>query len=1196
MKTTPLRFSLALLVTATALSGCNWETTEYDEYAGPKGYVTVCHGYCQITFNNQTDCETAGGTWFIAGSSHETNSDNSDNDADASTAPTEEKPATSGYARCIIPNHKCTAIGATWDNNTNTCLIEDENQCHTFDPDAIWYGRNATDLGNGRYIVKYGDKYICGAYDFVSDLKNLDSNFCLQTEIDELTLQLKHNICSASAVNCVGLTLKSNDPEAKNTNIGLCSKCGEGQAECTVDGTSINTQCFDIMNNNERCGGCNIACGAYETCVNGVCVESEGWCEPECDTEGGFICVKENNEYKCVCSNKYVQCGDTCYDPSEDESCGVTVEECGKIQSCSQQIEGSICRPSVDVVSGYSCQCPSGFVANKDANKCLNPADINTCGATDTNQGEKCNEGKQCIKTGDTYSCQAHCKQAGEIYCPNLVEAIDAETLKYYDYDYDTKCIMPENTSTGERCGLTTACETEFRVKKCPDDMQCAGDGSSECICKNSNFAYCKIESNSSSERKCINTLGVHNKDEDMNDSTIVAINNHCGAKGLCDGSDAGIICDNDHYCSSGSCICREGFALGDTCITGKEDAFCGATSPENLGNNCDTYSVIYTEEDVSDAQCDKTTVSCICDNNSVLCKCDDEAVHCNQEDEVQKRQKCVRPDLDLEFCGVNEDCKEGTPTIITNDGIPTYSYTGNCNDLLYNSTTKVRCESNECKCVDNNQKIYNIAYKNDPDYDPVPVYKCTDPETDSSFCRGCITGNKENCIENSYACKSGYSCQKGTCASLNCGSLTTCANLNQCINLDVYNMESCEKCKSGYCDTDNNLATGCEISISEKHLSSCNINDSYCDNPNWADSDGDWTNGCDIDLNNDNKNCGKKDNECSNGSQCINGTCVCTGSFVRADSCQSWIDQTTTTSTPSAPLARAIDENAKCIDRDALHFDYNPNDGTCTCRQGWAHEDGTDGCLINYLTDPLHCGTSLENCAENFANGSTACNNGVCIYQCDSNYILCNNICVDYINDVNNCGSCGKICTTSDSNAYSYCDNGRCITSCNEGFDKCNNSDTCVSLSTTNDCGSCNKRCSSSSDTCQNGSCCRTSDAEIINQDITCCPGYTKCKKSSRRKCVANNGACPYGWSKQQSISPHFICPQEWSKQQPSSPSFLCLAPTQHEGVAAYFPVGTFHGTSPKQENSRVGGDFPHTKNHLRVPNTEFVRGQSHV
>jgi hypothetical protein len=32
-------------------------------------------------------------------------------------------------------------------------------------------------------------------------------------------------------------------------------------------------------------------------------------------------------------------------------------------------------------------------------------------------------------------------------------------------------------------------------------------------------------------------------------------------------------------------------------------------------------------------------------------------------------------------------------------------------------------------------------------------------------------------------------------------------------------------------------------------------------------------------------------------------------------------------------------------------------------------------------------------------------------------------------------------------------------------------------------------------------------------------------------------------------------------------------------EGVAAYFPVGTFYGTSLKQENSRVGGDFPHHK-----------------
>lgn len=1040
MKTTPLRFSLALLVTATALSGCNWETTEYDEYAGPKGYVTVCHGYCQITFNNQNACETADGTWFIAGSSNETNADNSDNDADASTAPTEEKPATSGYARCIIPNHKCTAIGATWDNNTNTCLIEDENQCHTFDPHAIWYGRNATALGNGRYIVKYGDKYICGAYDFVSDLKNLDSNFCLQTEIDELTLQLDHNICSASAVNCVGLTLKSDDPEAKNTNIGLCSKCGEGQAECTVDGTSINTQCFDIMNNNERCGGCNIACGAYETCVNGVCVESEGWCDEPCDEANGFTCQQiEKGVYECRCRTDLLDCGNKCYDPSKDESCGIT--SCEVIPTC-DELEGSNCRRNT-ASTNYSCQCPSGFVANNNAQKCLNPADINTCGATETNQGEKCDEGKQCIKTGDTYSCQAHCKQAGEIYCPDLEEIIinhiknndSQKTLKEFGFDEDTKCIMPENTSAGERCGLTTACEANFRIEKCTDGMKCAGDGSSECICQDSNYAYCGIDSNSSSsEKKCINTLGVNNYISNQDNKIIDAINEHCGAKGLCNSDDRysenwqGEQCRQDQYCNSGICTCKPGsFEYDGRCIKSSMNEFCGATSVTKLGTNCSLFATEYTSNDISTSS-KKITTTAKCENASntdidnFSCACQDDAIMCDG--------KCILPDYDIRYCGT-ESCEAIVKENEINGDLTTYYYQGDCNTLKNSPNTLVTCQKSdsktECICP-GEDKIYLVPeYK---DGKLIESYKCTNPKTDSDFCNECINNVNNNNVcqdDGTYSCKTGYSCLNGFCDPLSCTSpLVQCDNLSKCVDLPAYHMDTCTTCLEHWIDGNNDLKDGCEINVL-----------------------------------NDNKNCGKKDNECSNGSQCVNGECVCTGSFVRADSCQSWIDQTTTTSTPSsAPLSRAVDDT-KCIDSNALHFTYDSQSGNCTCHTNWLHEAGSDGCLINIKNDPYNCGALGNQCSTNVYDAIAVCTDGVCGSTCKTNHTKCSDGYDDYCVDLNS------------------------------GFPYYYNRKYYIDF-----CGNCETTCYSPHDTCQSASCCRSSTNETNDEVVTCCNGLTRYRK----------------------------------------------------------------------------------------------------
>jgi hypothetical protein len=145
---------------------------------------------------------------------------------------------------------------------------------------------------------------------------------------------------------------------------------------------------------------------------------------------------------------------------------------------------------------------------------------------------------------------------------------------------------------------------------------------------------------------------------------------------------------------------------------------------------------------------------------------------------------------------------------------------------------------------------------------------------------------------------------------------------------------------------------------------------------PGFADCDGNYANGCEVNLANNTGNCGACGKVCSP----TNGTPAC-------------------------------------------------NSGMCTisCFPGWGNCDGnvTNGCEVNTSTTPAHCGGCNKPC--NSTNGTATCALGACGINCNGGWGNCDgnmlNGCeTNTTNNPSNCGSCGAVCPGGGS-----CVNGIC-------------------------------------------------------------------------------------------------------------------------------------------------------------------------
>lgn len=125
-------------------------------------------------------------------------------------------------------------------------------------------------------------------------------------------------------------------------------RCDELDWDC--DGDPTNT--FDLNNDEETCGACDVQCGSSETCCEGSCIDEGslgddvnncGACGVRCGL-GLYCCQGECLSAQgpmagvCACTSDCGDkscCGDKCRDLQADEAhCGACGRKCAKNQSC----------------------------------------------------------------------------------------------------------------------------------------------------------------------------------------------------------------------------------------------------------------------------------------------------------------------------------------------------------------------------------------------------------------------------------------------------------------------------------------------------------------------------------------------------------------------------------------------------------------------------------------------------------------------------------------------------------------------------------------------------------------------------------------------------------------------------------------------------------------------------------------------
>ncbi len=301
---------------------------------------------------------------------------------------------------------------------------------------------------------------------------------------------------------------------------------------------------------------------------------------------------------------------------------------------------------------------------------------------------------------------------------------------------------------------------------------------------------------------------------------------------------------------------------------------------------------------------------------------------------------------------------------------------------------------------------------------------------------------------------------------------LTACNNVCRDLTVDEANCGACghacaqgEQCDNGACKAKCNIAC-----MAVNATATCGKN-GMCEitscSPGFGDCDAQYNDGCEVNLETDDNNCGSCGTACGNGKACKNGMC--------ADACGPCM---------AANATAGCDGNGQC------HI-IQCNPGFVDCNLVYA-----DGCEMDVRSDQKNCGgcgnmcingpcvngmCQMNACGNCMApNAKPGCVNNQCaIISCLIGFADCDTLyadgCeVDTTSDVNNCGGCGGACKFP--NAMAACVNSQCeVAGCQAGFADCdgNHLNGCeVNIaSDANNCGGCGIACGMNL-VCVNGAC----------------------------------------------------------------------------------------------------------------------------
>ena len=989
-------------------------------------------------------------------------------------------------SNCGHHGNSCTSIDGWMDGN---CV---EGRCHAT---ACFEGY---DLNKETMSCRF--KRCDAATEYLHD------NKCWKNSLEH---------CGSYSTDCTAspgwLSGECRYDESKKGVICVADAC-EPKGYDLTDGQCVaKTSCEDpdkyyyegecLKNSIENCGKhlnrCDVVAGwSGGECILGQCVATA------CDT--GY----DLKEGQCVAKT-------SCDDPDTHYYNGACLTNdlgnCGKHNnSCTNIIgwAGGECTNGVCVPS----ECQTGYHLNEGS--CV-ADDSNNCGSV----GNKCGLGEVCTQG----ACSDNCG-SGEVRC---------------EKDGNVSCADP-NTSTNF-CGADATCST---YEICENGQTCVSGRCVQNACLNVHETLCVVDG----ENQCLS----------LNSNNV----NHCGAcNHRCEEQQA--INAHSNVCRNGRCefVCHNNFTNCGTdvlpdCIQNErfaDDSYnCGG-----CGNRCDD------DEYCSGGSCLKSTctnaclsgATCVNENN----KCGTQCVDCNTVNNAAVGEcnsgqcvirECARGyHLNGDKCEVNSAtaCAPVSSSAVVNCTHANHASDGYCN-------ADGACVSTGCEqgyhvvngaCVQDTEKACGALAVDCTALSGWAGGACIGGQCQATSCKSgyCLSGT--TCVDGSYnslmcgtdgskcnACGPGKSCSAGTCITSSCGTNvcfyqgSECENAathcgSACMDCNTSGNASAGTCESGVCKI-TKCATGYHLKGSagsytcEANTATlCGKTDSTqvtnCTSANNASNgicglDGTCTiTNCKADFHLDGGTCvadsvnacGSSDVNCTSLTGWAEGTC--TGGQCRAVSCQSGYCLNGTTCVDgkfNSMMCGLAGGAQKCGTCGSGTSCVNGECVTSSCDANVCFYQGTE---CSNADD--HCGKSCTNC-NTAGNASTGkCEGGACkITRCAAGYHLSGNP-GSYICEANSTVKCGPVDSVSIVNCGSHnnatsgvCNSdGHCVAlTCKTGYHVVKGA--CVKDSETA-CGASATNCRSlagwNGGTCTNGQCQATScQANYCLSGTTCVDG----------------------------------------------------------------------------------------------------------
>ncbi len=353
----------------------------------------------------------------------------------------------------------------------------------------------------------------------------------------------------------------------------------------------------------------------------------------------------------------------------------------------------------------------------------------------------------------------------------------------------------------------------------------------------------------------------------------------------------------------------------------------------------------------------------------------------------------------------------------------------------------------------------------------------CEAPLDTATHCGACETACTDALPRCATDADGRRACAAALCDGTLCGA--------RCVDLTRDNAH-CGACETA-CGEAPGGATRCEAGA-------CQLR---CDDPTTlADCDDRASNGCEVDLRNDVRNCGACGSSCATGAHatptCEARTCglSCDAGWGNCDGSASngcEVD-TRASTTHCGRCGNACSAPSNATATCAA--------GACgfACAAGFADCDrgASNGCEVDTRSDRANCGACGMACA-----AGEVCSAGVCRSTCAAGETNCAGSCANLASSLSHCGACGRPCP-SPANATPACADGACRFTCAAGFGDCdaNPSNGCeTSLRTTvTSCGTCGRVCALANATaaCDAGAC-------VVSR---CNAGFADCDGSAANGC----------------------------------------------------------------------------------------------